>query len=184
MASAFRDIIVFFDKIGVYDVVLPFLLVFTIVFAILEKTKVLGTDKVGDMIVTKKNLNSMIAFVIGFLVVASTKLVETINKAMADMVLVLLLIFSFLLLIGTFYSEKEEVILEGKWRIGFMIAVLIGIILIWLNAIGWLSEWWDYLVLHWDSTAVLSIILIVIIIVYMVWVTRSPKPQGDKHEDK
>ena len=44
--SAFRGIIGFLDKIGVYDVILPFLLVFTIVFAILEKTKVLGLDKI------------------------------------------------------------------------------------------------------------------------------------------
>ena len=40
MASAFRDVINFFGEIGLYDVVLPFLLVFAIVFAILEKTKV------------------------------------------------------------------------------------------------------------------------------------------------
>ena len=43
--SVFRGIIEFFEKIGIYDVVLPFLLVFTIVFAILEKTKVFGTLK-------------------------------------------------------------------------------------------------------------------------------------------
>ena len=37
MANVFRDVIVFFGDIGIYDVVLPFLLVFTIIFAIFEK---------------------------------------------------------------------------------------------------------------------------------------------------
>ena len=40
-ASTFREIILFFDEVGVYDVILPFLLVFTIVYAIFEKTKIL-----------------------------------------------------------------------------------------------------------------------------------------------
>ena len=55
MTSAFRGAIEFFDKIGVYDVILPFLLVFTIVFAILEKTKVFGTDDIEGKKLTKKN---------------------------------------------------------------------------------------------------------------------------------
>ena len=39
--SVFRGALVFLDEIGIYDVVLPFLLVFAVVFAIFEKTKVL-----------------------------------------------------------------------------------------------------------------------------------------------
>ena len=96
--SAFRGIIGFLDKIGVYDVILPFLLVFTIVFAILEKTKVLGLDKIDGKEFTKKNLNSMVAFVISFLVIASTQLVSVINEVMANVVLLLILAVSFLML--------------------------------------------------------------------------------------
>ena len=57
--SIFRGVIDFLAKIGVYDIILPFLLVFTIMFAILEKTKVLGVENVGGNETTKKNLNSM-----------------------------------------------------------------------------------------------------------------------------
>ena len=42
--SVFRDVIDFFFQLGIYDVILPFLLIFTIVFAILEKTRVFGTE--------------------------------------------------------------------------------------------------------------------------------------------
>ena len=72
MAEGFRGAIVFLEKLGVYDVVLPFLLVFTIIFAILEKTRILGVEKVGGQDLTKKNLNSIVAFVVAFLVIAST----------------------------------------------------------------------------------------------------------------
>ena len=56
--SVFRGVMTFFDKLGIYDVVLPFLLTFTIVFAILEKTKVLGTESIEGKSYSKKNLNN------------------------------------------------------------------------------------------------------------------------------
>ena len=62
--TGFRGVIVFLEKLGVYDVVLPFLLVFTIVFAILEKTRVLGTDDIDGKPWPKKNLNAVVAFVV------------------------------------------------------------------------------------------------------------------------
>ena len=74
--SVFGGTLVFFHDIGIYDVVLPFLLTFTIVFAMLEKTKIYGTEKdeKGNL-VTRKNLNSMTAFVAGFFVVATTAII-------------------------------------------------------------------------------------------------------------
>ena len=55
----------FLGRLGVYDVLLPFLLVFTLVFAFLEKTKVLGVEIVKDKAgnehtYTRKNLNAII----------------------------------------------------------------------------------------------------------------------------
>ena len=73
--SAFAEVITFFEKLGVYDIVLPFLLVFTIVYAIFERTKVLGTETIEGVDYSKKNLNAMVAFVIAFLVIASSRIV-------------------------------------------------------------------------------------------------------------
>ena len=55
MVSTFRGALEFFEDIGIYDVILPFLLIFTIVFAILEKTKVFGTEEIEGTKNTKKN---------------------------------------------------------------------------------------------------------------------------------
>ena len=63
MVSPFREVIQFFDGIGLFDVVLPFLLVFTIVFAIFEKTKVLGTEEIEGHKYTKgRNLRNHKAY--------------------------------------------------------------------------------------------------------------------------
>lgn len=172
--SVFRGVIVFFDKIGIYDVVLPFLLVFTIVFAIFEKTKIFGTVKIEGTDYTKKNLNSIVAFVTAFLVIASTKLVSVINEAIANTVLLLLLVILFLLLVGSFFKEGEPVALEKRWRTFFMTAMFIGIVLIFLDALEWLEPFWDYLKDHWETQWVASLILLIFIILFMVYITKEP----------
>ena len=182
--TAFRGIIEFFDKIGVFDVVLPFLLVFTIVFAILEKTKVLGTDEINGKQYTKKNLNAMTAFVMSFFVVASSKLVEILTQVSAQMVILLMLSVLFLLLVGSFQREGEPTFLSGNWRWFFMLIMFVGIIAIFLNAIGWLDEFWDFVSGTGSAgEAVGSIVLIVIIILFMIYAVRGHVGEEKTHKE-
>lgn len=180
--STFRGIIEFFGRLGIYDVVLPFLLVFSIVFAILEKTKVFGMEEIEGVKYTRKNINAMVAFVIGFLVVASSNLVRIINTTAADIVLLLLLAVFFLMLVGSFMKEGEGVFLEGGWNIAFMIIMFVGIVIIFLNALqtdtgeSWLAWLFRQVTQNFDSTAVASIVLIIVIILFMFYVTKEKKP--------
>ena len=178
--STFQNAIAFFVNLGVYDVVLPFLLVFTLVFAILEKTKILGYED-KEKGITKKNLNAMMAFVTGFLVIASTELVRTINTVVANTVLLLLLAFLFMLLTGVFKGD-DEFKLGGGWLSFFMVLMFIGIVLIFLGAAGWLEFLWFYLVTNIDGAIVGSFLLIAIVIGAMVWIVRSPSPSKGKDE--
>lgn len=204
-ATTFRGALEFLDKIGVYDVILPFLLIFTIVFAILEKTKVLGTEEIKGVKYTKKNLNSIIAFAVAFIVVASTRLVAAINQIMANIVLLLLLSISFLLLIGSFFKEDEDVYLkEGPWRTFFMLLMFVGIVIIFLNSFtvssdhisdegelvcradsSWLSCGWSWLMMHWQTNFVATIVLLVFIVLFMYYIVQGGRPsQQAKKEEK
>lgn len=183
--TAFRGVLEFLGKIGVYDVILPFLLVFTIVFAILEKTKILGSEKVGDRVVTKKNINAMVAFVVAFLVVASTKLVAVINEVMANVVLLLILGICFLLLVGVFFSDKEFTLEKfPTWTSLFMVLMFIGVVLIFLNALDWLKYLFAVFV-NWNAEWAVSIVFVAIIIGFMAYVIREPsssRPKEKKEE--
>lgn len=178
--------IIFLNKLGVYDVVLPFLLVFTIVFAIFEKTQIFGLEKIGGKEVTKKGLNAMVAFVIAFFVVASSQLVQIIADVSSQAVVLLLSVILFLLLIGTFFKHEEQTVLEGKWRAFFMVILFIGLVLLFLNAIksngkSWLEIFIKFMVEYASSAAVASIILIIFIIAFIVWITRESE---HNHEGK
>ena len=148
--SLFRGVISLLDKIGVYDIILPFLLVFTIVFAILEKTKALGTEKIGGNELTKKNLNSMVAFVVAFLVIASTQLVAVISQVMANVVLLLILAICFLMLVGVFFGTGE----------------------IFLNALDWL-KYIFYLFQYWDAEWAATIFFFLVILGFIYYIIRD-----------
>jgi len=180
--SVLRGIISFFVELGVYDVILPFILVFAIVFAILEKTKIFGVEKIDGDDYTKKNINAMVAFVISFLVIASGKLVGILNKALGNIVILLMVVVSFLILIGSFFSNDENVFLEkGPWRTSFMVAALIGVTLIFLNAVptgddsNWLEWGWNNLDTKWAG----AIILIVIVIAFMSFIIYEPNKKAN-----
>lgn len=181
--SVFRGVVLFFDKLGIYDVVLPFLLVFAVVFAILDKTKVFGTVKIEGEVYPKKALNAIVAFVVSFFVVGSTKLVGILNRALANTVLLLILIVFFLILVGSFFKEGEEVFLKDRWRTFFMTSVFIGIVLIFMEAIGWLQDLWDFLKDNWDVNWVASIIMAIVVIAFMAFITWEKKPTPKKSED-
>ena len=188
MASVLGNVIQFFDKIGIYDVVLPFLLVFTIVFAILERTKVFGTESIDGKEYSKKNLNSMAAFVIALLVVASSQLVETLTSISSQVVVLILLAVFFMALIGIFYKEGDllEKGLEGGWKILFMVIMFIGLVFIFLNAIKtqsgytWLELTVGFLSEFYTSTAVATILLMIFIIGFMYIIVGRSSPKEDK----
>ncbi len=175
MATPFRDIIDFFAQIGVFDVVLPFLLVFTVVFALLERTKVFGIEKVDGKEYTKKNLNSAAAFVISFLVVASSELVEVITKVSSQFVVILFLIVLFLLLVGSFFKEEPYAFFleKGGWRTTFMIIVFLGLALIFLDALNLLDKVFRFFRGNDTGDLVGSALLLIVIIIFITYVTSD-----------
>ena len=182
-----EGVIRFFETIGIYRVVLPFLLTFTIVFALLERSKVLGSEKIGGETYPKKNLNALVAFVIAFFVVASAQLVETITTIGSHFVILLMLIIFFLMLVGSFYTHEEwEKGDLGKWvKWGFIAIIFVGIVGIFLNAIKnkvgetWLEVLIDWIEQFWTSAAVASIILLIFLILFIYWITRPQDGGAD-----
>jgi len=179
MSSVFREVIEFLGQIGVYDVVLPFLLVFTILFAILEKTEVFGTETHGDKKYTKKQLNAMVAFSVGFLVVASGSLVALINQAVAHTMVLLIISVFFMVLVGSFHEEGKFLSLDDKWKQGAMAFMAIGILLIFANAIRLksgvtvLEYIYDYVVLNIGGTVVSTALLLAIVVGGMYWISKG-----------
>lgn len=185
--SVIRGGISFLEKIGIYDVVLPFLLVFSISFAILEKTKVLGTDDYGGDKIPKKNINAIVAFVLAFLVVASSKLVQFLTTVSSQIVIVLVIIMLFLTLVASFQKESDDGIgLEKKWKTGFMIIVLISVTLITFNALktdsgeSWLMHGMKFVVRYWSTNVFAAFVFLLGLVGFIMFLTN---PSGNTGSD-
>lgn len=180
--STFRTALVFFDQIGVYDVVLPFLLIFSLMYAMLEKTRVFGVEKKDGNDVTRKNVNAMVAFCSAFLVVASSQLVYVINATVAKTMVLLVAAILFMVLLGSFSKDQAQ-FLEGAWRSTFMIIMFVGIALILLYNLGWLQFIYLYASNNFTGPIVGSIGLLIVIIAFMFYITKteSPAKKEEKH---
>jgi len=188
--------LVFFEKLGVFDIILPFLLVFTVTFALLERSKLLGVEEMkfdGETRqFTKKNLNAMAAFVIAFLTVASSQVVGVVTKVSANMVILLLLVVFLLLVVGSFYKAGEigeDGVKNSYLRGTFLVVIPLTITLIFLDALemkngtSWLAFGWDYLLRNWNSSAVAAVMLIAMLIGFVALISRSPHKKSNSGDD-
>lgn len=187
MVTPLGKAIEFFRDFGLFDVVLPFLLVFTIIFAILEKTRILGLVKVKGEDIPNKNLNSMVAFVVALLTVATANVVRTINESLPNVVLLVVVGVSFLIMIGVF-MKTEELDLSKKHKglyTFFIILMFIGVILIFLNSIydaqgnSWLEIVLFFIITEWTGAVFTSILFLIIVILAMWFVMKEKKEKKE-----
>jgi len=172
MASTLSNAIDFFRAFGFFDIVLPFLLVFTIVFAILEKTKILGEDKA--------NLNAMVAFVVGLLFVGAIGLVSIINEALPNVALFLIVILSFLMLFGAFVGAEGIKFDNLLYKGGALFVVFVAVLAIFLDALGWLDVILNYVNYNWDKTVIPTAIFFLIVLGAIWYVVEGgSKKKGD-----
>lgn len=94
MAIDFTDAFARLEEWGFYETVLPFLLVFVLVFAILEKINIFGPKS--------SRFNGVIALVIGLLLVRQGDLVAFINSYLPNVSAVIVVFLGFLILLGIF----------------------------------------------------------------------------------
>ena len=173
----FTQFIVTLERFGLTDALLPFLLIFAIVFASLQKVKVFGQDK--------KNISIIIALVMGLLVVIphvtdsyppGRDIVEIMNNAIPSISLIIVAIVMLLILLGVFGSELD---IAGTSLAGW-IAILAFLTVLYVfgaSAKWWQSGWLSWLG-GWDTWAIVIILLIFGIVIHIITAEPGKVVQG------
>ncbi len=134
---------------------LVFVLTFTLVFAILQKTKILGDGK--------KQIDALIALSIGLLVISVGYALEVIYKLIPFLVITLVILLVFMLLLGSLYKDGEFAI--DKWlKIGFGIIIFIALVIAVLVATGGWEYISDWFLKQQGSTFLGNIILVLVVV--------------------
>lgn len=182
MVSALGQAVDFLVDFGFFDVILPFLLVFTVVFGILEKTRIFGVEKIGGEEYPKKNLNSMVAFVMAFFVIATKQIVMSLQVSLPQVALILIILLSFLMLAGSFMGDSTFSFEGKKWATFLTLIAFIAVVMIFLNSFGWLNPIFEFIKANPGTVVVPTVLVAVVIgtIAFVVGGGSSPKPKEKK----
>lgn len=172
----------FLRAFGFFSVILPFLLIFAIVFGILEKTRIFGTEKYKGEEVPRRNLNSIVAFCIAFFVVAATNVVHVLQVSLPMVALVLVVLIVFLLLFGSLMNADDMkggiTLWKGKFKPTFVTIITLAVLVILLASFGILDDLLAYVGINVTGTFITSFLLLIIVVAAVWFVT------GRKEEEK
>ncbi len=164
----FVELFEIMESWGMLDVMLPFLLIFTVVFAVLQKAKIFGDDS--------KRFNVIIALVLGMVVVIphiigtypeGKDAVLIINNALPNVALVLIAIIMVLLLSGVFGYEAKGAG-GGTLFIAFVVVIWIfGVSAGWWSNFSWFN-------IDPDTLAIILVILVFGIIIAIITSGEEP----------
>lgn len=184
MVSPLEIAIKFLDDFGFFNVVLPFIFVFAVVFAILEKTMILGNEGTKEKPKPRASINAMVSFAVALFVVAATNVVSAIRESLPMIVLVLIVIISFMMLAGSFMGSGEFSFSDDRykfWRISLTVIMFIAVILIFMGVIktdegvSWLNYSWNYIISNWATGPVVSGIVFLAVIIGAIYFIVGPR---------
>ncbi len=170
------------DAAGFQDVVLPFFLIFTVIFAVLQKTHPLGK---------KKSFNVVFALVVSLLVVIphvtgtyqGFDVVSAINSAIPKVSYWVVLGIMFLVLLGTFGISLDFG--ENGTEHGLRSLVIWGsfliVALIFAQSAGWLHwEWLGNILNLIDPNAISLFIIILVFVAMIAFISGGEDDEADE----
>lgn len=140
--------------------VFVFVLLFALVFGILQKSKLFGDDK--------KQVDALVALAIALLVISVSYALDIITRLVPFLAVGLVVILAFILFIGLFYKDKFEAGDGLKYTVTAIAAVVL------IFAVLFFTGAWDYLGEIWNDpnsnlVGNVTIILVLVGVFLLVW---------------
>jgi hypothetical protein len=155
------------------EFILPFLLSFILVFALLEKTKILGENK--------KILNAVIAFVAGITLVTAIFPKEVITNLILFLTISMIVVF-IVMGLWTFIVEDDSSFKSSKvvkWFLIIGVGIGLLFLIIWTlrvqtGLLDWISD------REWASPFWTNLIFIFVVVIALVLVLINPASRGER----
>ncbi|MEM3405556.1 MAG: hypothetical protein QW117_01115 [Candidatus Pacearchaeota archaeon] len=145
------------------DFILPFILVFSVVFAILDRSNILGEGK--------KQVNALVGLVIGLLLVSFPESRIIVVKLMPILAVMVVILLVFLIIYGFAKQEKEIKLPRGA----ISVIVFISIIVVAISLLKITNSWdnfIDFFSKEKGKKVLTNLIFIIAIIVAMISVWK------------
>ena len=189
---AFYNIILnILNNIGFFNIILPFLLVYSIIYGLLAKYKLIGDPYKDDAEGrATRSLISMISAAVGFLVVGATNIVLSISTLIPYIVLFLLTIFFLLLAISPFVTTEKGINLQnrtGRILLATSIIIFFIVVAFSLGLFSYLSSISKNISLSSPylqeiEQIIYTVIVLGILFGIIYWATKPPSKQGQQSQ--
>lgn len=167
----YQDAVQVLVDIGLLDIILPFLLVYTITFALLQRTLVLGMEDGKP----KVKHNAMVAFVFGFITILATNVLQAIQIFIQYFVLLLIAGLLIALIMGLSGAGYKSKLMAATMLVLFGLALLYSLMEIGLLTEQNLQQWF---------MPVLALVGIGVLLYWMFGKKTSGKKEEKKEEPK
>lgn len=156
------DLLAKWEQMGFFSYVLPFMLIFALVFGILIRVKIFKDSKM---------VNGIIALAVAFMALQFNFVPQFFSQIFPRVGIGLAIILGIMIILGLFMDPESHAVNYFLLGVGVLI---IGLILIQsAGALGWASgTWWEE---NWTT-----IIFAVFILIIVALIIGGTKPAGQK----
>ena len=167
----FNSAIQQWQAIGIFDVMLPFILIFAIIFAILQKTKILSG---------RKGIDAIVAMAIGFIAIVNPYVSQLMKVLLENTVVAVLIIVAVMLLLGLVWGAKKPPV----WN---YLGAFIGLaVFVWV--LGRVADYYQmyypgtiiFSAIWWQSNLPWIIPLLIIVIFAIVVITSGSEKTAEE----
>jgi len=139
------------------ETILPFLLIFTVVFAILQKAKIFGDGK--------KQIDALVALVVGIVVISFAQAVGIILQMTVFLAVALVIVLVLTILLGSFSKEGDffKDIITKPVRYILIIAAFLAVVIAAVYTTGFWQYLYDWVYIGTDSATFVNVLFLVII---------------------
>lgn len=131
--GVFGEMLNEWEQMGIFSYALPFLLIFALVFGILEKVKIFKDNKA---------INGVIALVIGLLALQYDFVPMFFSQLFPRLGVGLSIILVILILTGLFINPKNKGLMNGLFFGSLIIAA--AVLIFTSGSVGWQGGYWFY----------------------------------------
>lgn len=166
--GTFGDVLNQWKTAGIFDILLPFLLIFALVYGILDKTKIFTENKA---------INPIIGFVVALLALQFDLVPQFFAVIFPKLGIGLAVVLVVLILLGIFMPREGWV----NYVLFGIVAIVLIIVLVYTSQdLGWSAGyWWSE---NWSTVA--GAIFILIILGVIVGASASDKPKFNENSSK
>ena len=160
--GAIGELLSSWEQAGFFSYLLPFLLIFALIFGILNQIKLFKDNKA---------INAIIALAVGFMALQFPMVSEFFSEIFPRLGVGLAVILAVIILAGMFVDDKNNIIMFVMLGVGVIITIVV--LVQTAGAVGWSSgSWWGE---NWPMIAGVVFILVALGIIVGAGSKKTPQ---------